>query len=1549
MFSARQVTRFTSVFAYATALLLVGLIMFVIGERNVSSEKTHAPGTLIVPASVVFNGTNGNDTLEVRRVTGGGNDDIQFLIGGVLTDSQPFANVDSITVNGLDGNDTLTVNYGASGGFFNQPLTFHGGNPTVGPGDKLVVSGGTFETAVSNYTSNSSGSITYDVDGNLLTTADQATISYDGLEPVDMTGSTINDLVFNLPSGTVGASLQDDGVAANNTSQLASTNATFETTNFAVPVKSLTVNAGGGTDTITTAAGFSGDFNAALTINGTAATDNVTLNALTLGNAGGNSGNLSVTGNSINVNGAIDTTPGSTGTVTMTARQTISVNSPGGIKTSGGNIDLSANQQATPASGSFFGVSVNGGTVQATGTGVVTVSGRGGDNAAGQQIGVLVQSGGVISGGTTGMNTITGTGGTSSSDGNSGVVVSNAASQITSAGGAVQVTGHGGGSGASGNNAGVLVQGGGVITAGGTGSVTILGNGIALSGTLNFGVLVRDTNSAITSGGGDVSVTGNGGGTGTSAGNVGVQVNLAGTITAGGTGTVTVQGTGGGGSGSDNTGVLVAAAGSTITSGGGNISVTGTPGSSATGFGADIGRGGGGSIASTGTGNITLTGDSMFFDTTNAVIDAGANIVTLQNKTLGTAISLGGADAPGTLGLTDAELDRVKAGKLRIGRNDGSASGNINLSSLIDLTAGANTISTLHLMTGAGVIDGTGSDQVDLKVGSLAIESVTGIGSSDDLDIQVANLAASNSGASSSGTVLITNTGALTIAAGGVDGVVGLTRSGGSASQLGVSAESPLTVNALVSNTTGGGVGLFAGGQDSNNAADVLTINANVTATGGDGFVILGGNSLVVNAATVSTVGAGTIAGQFGGTGSAATFNNGSSVTTVNGSIQINATTSLTLNGTATLQATGTGNIALTSDDLAIAGTATISASDGLANGNNVVTIQNFTPGRPIMLGINTAGTLGVTESELDRVKAETLRIGRNDASGSGNITLKALVDLTTASTPGGFTVPTLHLLTAGGVIDGISTSTNLQVQSLAIEAATGIGSTNDLSLSVTNLAFRNTTSGNVQITNQGALTITAVDTVNGTAGHEIGNFAVGGTTPLAARSPITFAINTSSVGPLSALAGESLPAAPGVDNVTVNAGVTVQSTNSGIIFWAGDDVVINSTATVQAGGNIDFQTGFNDNDSEGTMTLNGAVVANNSTGTVALNVNSNNSALPAGNIVTEGATGSITGAGLLLLNAAAGPSKLFSLDASTTNLVPTIAATTHAGISYRNNGPLTVGTVSSPPEGVTSVGMSTFSNNVTLATITGTLAVSQDLNTGIGGIVFLITPSNITGSGGLVTAIALNLDESGAAAPHTWSATSTNVTDNGGGALPYSGVDILRIEGGTASDTFNVTPSSNTTFNIHGNNPTPPASPGDSLFVDVAGTTGPSVTKTSTPTGFQGSFTFGNRQPVNFTTIETLGCGSAAPVTIVCPGGISRFTDAGQNSATVNPGNPVTSGGCGTVTINGVRSDGKPLNAPYPAGVTTITWTATDSIGNSASCSQTIVVIVPSGQRRIP
>src|SRR5256885_7239966 len=77
----------------------------------------------------------------------------------------------------------------------------------------------------------------------------------------------------------------------------------------------------------------------------------------------------------------------------------------------------------------------------------------------------------------------------------------------------------------------------------------------------------------------------------------------------------------------------------------------------------------------------------------------------------------------------------------------------------------------------------------------------------------------------------------------------------------------------------------------------------------------------------------------------------------------------------------------------------------------------------------------------------------------------------------------------------------------------------------------------------------------------------------------------------------------------------------------------------------------------------------------------------------------------------------------------------------------------------------------------------------------------------------------------------------------------------------------------------------------------------------------------------------------IVAPRSLSVPNDRGLPSAVVATGSPSVEENCPLVRVDGSRSDGASLVAAYPVGVTSITWTATDASGNSASAIQTITV----------
>ena len=67
---------------------------------------------------------------------------------------------------------------------------------------------------------------------------------------------------------------------------------------------------------------------------------------------------------------------------------------------------------------------------------------------------------------------------------------------------------------------------------------------------------------------------------------------------------------------------------------------------------------------------------------------------------------------------------------------------------------------------------------------------------------------------------------------------------------------------------------------------------------------------------------------------------------------------------------------------------------------------------------------------------------------------------------------------------------------------------------------------------------------------------------------------------------------------------------------------------------------------------------------------------------------------------------------------------------------------------------------------------------------------------------------------------------------------------------------------------------------------------------------------------------------------------EAGDGAfATGSLGAPVATDSCSPLTETATRSDGQPLSAAYPVGVTTVTWRAVDPCGNSAEATTQVTV----------
>ncbi len=628
-----------------------------------------------------------NNTLTVRRngddlVISDAAEPFRTTIAGATTSNadrtltipaSAIAAGGKIIIKGQAGNDSLTVDLTNDLGF---DVDFQGGS---GTSDSLTLISTTSVTRVTHTLTNpTDGSVSVQINAT-----DSQTISYTGLEP--LTDSLIaTDRVFMFNSAAETITLSDAAGAAMTIGSTLSRSLTF-----ANPTGSLTINAGTGDDTVTVTS-VDTAYGASLTINGDGGSDTVNLNNDVTFASGQsldvNLSNDSTTGDvdQILVSSNANLIASGSGSIDLHASRSIKLAAGSSLVTQDGSLTLEANQQATATNGNFVGVELQtNALVDVTGTGTLTVNGRGGNEASGSQFGVRID-GGTIRGGASGAMTVIGMGGQSAGNKNAGIVMFQSAASITSHGANVMVAGNGGGTGTASAGDGIRMQPGGTISAGGTGSVSVTGIGANISGGFSFGVIVN--NSTITSSGGSVTVNGTGGGSSNSSTGLGVYVLGGGLITSGNNGNVAVSGTGGHGSGGSNSGCLienesritaggagsvmvvgrgdttgtgtsnpgvhVRGANAKITSNGGNVSVTGIGGGSGAGslnygveasFGAEISAGGSGTVTVLGTGGATAGNDNYgvyVSGTGTRITSSGGNVSVTGNgggKTLSTS------------------------------------------------------------------------------------------------------------------------------------------------------------------------------------------------------------------------------------------------------------------------------------------------------------------------------------------------------------------------------------------------------------------------------------------------------------------------------------------------------------------------------------------------------------------------------------------------------------------------------------------------------------------------------------------------------------------------------------------------------------------------------------------------------------------------------------------------------------------------------------------------------------------------------------------------
>ncbi|MCB1205227.1 MAG: filamentous hemagglutinin N-terminal domain-containing protein, partial [Verrucomicrobiae bacterium] len=430
------------------------------------------------------------------------------------------------------------------------------------------------------------------------------------------------------------------------------------------------------------------------------------------------------------------------GSFSVSAARAIQLLPNSAVRVKDGSLTLAANDQSTPTSGTFAGVKVDGASVESTGAGIVSVSGRGGDTDD-DNIGVLVTGGGRIVGGDSATHFVSGTGGAAPGIGNDGIRVIGSGSEISSNGGNLVLQGTGGGSGTtSGMNSGVFVNNGGLITTGSGGNLDITGAGGSGGGDNHKGVWVSQA------------------------------VLVPGTITSGG-GAVTISGTGGGtGPGTNNQGVMVAGSNALISTGGVSLTITAAGGANS----LTDALSNSGTISTQGNEPITLVTDG--FDNQSGNVSSGTGTTLIRPRTADFSVSLGGADVAGVaLGLTDTELDRVSAGLLEIGN---ASTGMIVVNAPITHGNDLSLVSGMNVTIGQSVtMDANKSfsvNTVDEADGSILLSSanaqLSATGSGTVTLVAARNLTLTNgSGISTTNGNLVISANAAGTATGGFSGI----------------------------------------------------------------------------------------------------------------------------------------------------------------------------------------------------------------------------------------------------------------------------------------------------------------------------------------------------------------------------------------------------------------------------------------------------------------------------------------------------------------------------------------------------------------------------------------------------------------------------------------------------------------------------------------------------------------------------------------------------------------------------------------------------------
>src|SRR5205085_1519354 len=141
-------------------------------------------------------------------------------------------------------NDTLTVDLSGGNPFPLGAIVFHGGNES---GNRLFVTGGACDTIQHTMNFGAPSHI-----GTIIfLNGPGGVLNYDGVGPIDLSGTTEKSLTMALSSTDTSAFLEDDGTPGNQISQIRSGNDAFSTLTFRNPSSRLIISRGAAGEALT--------------------------------------------------------------------------------------------------------------------------------------------------------------------------------------------------------------------------------------------------------------------------------------------------------------------------------------------------------------------------------------------------------------------------------------------------------------------------------------------------------------------------------------------------------------------------------------------------------------------------------------------------------------------------------------------------------------------------------------------------------------------------------------------------------------------------------------------------------------------------------------------------------------------------------------------------------------------------------------------------------------------------------------------------------------------------------------------------------------------------------------------------------------------------------------------------------------------------------------------------------------------------------------------------------------------------------------------------